>query len=75
MTDIVELQRKRIKQLEEKNGRLLQELLTLKDSLHKMSHVLCYLTDEEFRKFTFKLNYDRLITEYLENESNGEEWI
>lgn len=75
MTDVVELQRKRIKQLEERNYKLSQELSTLTDSLHKMSHVLSYLTDDEFRKFAFKLNYERLITDYLENESNGEEWI
>lgn len=75
MVDVVELQRKRIKQLEERNDKLSQELSILKDSLHKMSHVLSYLTDGEFRKFAFKLNYDRLITEYIENESNGEEWI
>lgn len=75
MTDVVELQRQTIKKLEDRNKELVNDYIDMLDMNNRLTRVLEYLTDEEFRKFVFKLNYDRLITDYLENESNGEEVV
>lgn len=75
MTDIVEAQKERINSLEKLISEQSKEINKLLDINRDLSQVLHYLTEPEFRDFCFKLNYSELLTRFLENESNGQEWV
>lgn len=75
MTDIVAAQKERIDSLEKLISEQSKEINRLLDINRDISQVLHYLTDPEFRDFCFKLNYNELIARFLENESNGQEWV
>lgn len=70
--DVVELQRQRIVYLEKQIKEQAEEICRLIGQNNNLCHVLSYLTDEEFRKYAFKLKYNELITGFLENESQGD---
>lgn len=72
---VVEEQAKRIKSLEAVIAEEQKYSLRLLDMCGSQQRTIEYLVDPEFRKFAFRLNYDRLITNYLENECNGDEFV
>ena len=64
--------RKALEELVKEQAKQIEKLINENSNL---SQTLVYLTDEEFRKFAFELNYGKLITDYLENESQGDRWV
>lgn len=56
----------RITQLENLVKDQNKQICDLVETLQSQGMVLSYLTDENFREFAFKLNYNRLISEFLE---------
>jgi hypothetical protein len=64
--DVVELQRQRIKELEDMVSDRTVELCGLYETLSNLSHVLAYLTDDKFKVFASEHQWNGLIVDYLE---------
>ena len=68
MTDVVELQRLKILNLEKRNSDLVQELCKQIDVNADLSRVLSYLTEGRFREFVKGYDWNSCIGDYLMEE-------
>jgi len=70
MTDVVELQRQHIKLLDQRMTELTNDLVKQIEINGNLSQVLAYLTDNRFKQYASRDNWNRVICNFLESDDN-----